>query len=154
MSDRSIASAGAANDPVAARSSTRHWPDGLGLSQTGSTSPSPKSSEPIAPRLLAVLVAISSDALCSVAALSSHGSPGGQSAIAGRRSATMTTRGDSSAKRSRTMNASSLRAAERRADAAQSMPRIASPRRYGRDPATSDPGPRRELGVAPNASPT
>ena len=44
-------------------------------------------------------------------------------AIDGRRSASTTTRGASSAKRSRTMNSSVPRAAERRADAAQSIQR-------------------------------
>src|SRR5436190_185488 len=47
----------------------------------------------------------------------------------------MIARGASSAKRSRTMNASSSREADIRAVAAQSIARMSSPGRYGRDPA-------------------
>ena len=45
------------------------------------------------------------------------------------------------------------RAADRRADAFQSIASTSSPGRYGREPATSEPGPRRALRIAPNARP-
>src|SRR5207248_196864 len=78
---------------------------------------------------------------------------GGPSAICGRRSATATTRGDSSAKCSRTTNSSLARAEESRAEAAQSILATSSPGSYGRVVATSDPSPRRALRIPPNASP-
>src|SRR5436305_614229 len=70
----------------------------------------------------------------------------------------MIARGASSAKRSRTMNASSSREADIRAVAAQSIARMSSPGRYGRDPAISDPVPRRvsapaALGLGGEAGP-
>src|SRR5512144_994061 len=65
----------------------------------------------------------------------------------------MTIFGASSAKRSRTTNSSEPRAVERRADAAQSMESMSSPGRYGRDPATSVPEPRRRLFIVPYESP-
>ena len=74
--------------------------------------------------------------------------------IRGCLSTTTTTRGASSAKRSRTMNASSWRASESRADAAQSIACMSSPVWYGREPATSDPEPRRRLRIVPNERPT
>ena len=77
-----------------------------GASQTGSPSPSPV--ERADDRARDALSAISSARSGAPRPSSSQGSSGGQSAIAGRRSATTTTRGDSSANRSRTTNASSL----------------------------------------------
>src|SRR5438067_622940 len=72
----------------------------------------------------------------------------------GRRSATTTTRGDSSANNSWTMNTSLSRAAERRADDGQSIQAASSPIWYSREPATSEPVPRRALLTPPNAGPT
>src|SRR3954470_15807566 len=72
----------------------------------------------------------------------------------GRRSATTTTRGDSSANSSWTMNTSLSRAAERRADDGQSIQAASSPIWYSREPATSEPVPRRALLTPPNAGPT
>ena len=69
--------------------------------------------------------------------------PAGKTSISGRRSATTTTRGASSANFSRTMNSSVPRADDSRADAFQSIVSTSSPGRYGREPATSEPGPRR-----------
>jgi hypothetical protein len=71
----------------------------------------------------------------------------------GRRSQTTITRGASSANRSRTMNSSSARAADRRADAAQSIQATWSPGRYSRELATSEPVPRRALRTPPKARP-
>src|SRR5688572_3673059 len=65
----------------------------------------------------------------------------------------MMIRGASSAKRSRTTNSSRPRAVERRADAAQSIEPMSSPGRYGRDPATSVPAPRRTLRAVRTGSP-
>jgi hypothetical protein len=65
----------------------------------------------------------------------------------------MIARGASSAKRSRTMNESSSRDADIRAVAAQSIARMSSPGRYGREPAMSEPVPRRALRMPPNESP-
>src|SRR5436190_18197074 len=73
--------------------------------------------------------------------------------IEARRSVSTTTRGASSAKRSRTMNSSLPRAAERRADAAQSIHPTSSPGRYSRVLATSEPTPRRAERTPPNARP-
>src|SRR5436190_20941509 len=73
--------------------------------------------------------------------------------MAGRRSQRTTTLGASSVKRSRVTNVSASRAAESRAEAAQSIDRTSSPGRYGREPATSEPSPRRALLVVPNARP-
>ena len=73
--------------------------------------------------------------------------------ICGRRSQTITTLGASSAKRSRTTNSSLPFAVESRADAAQSMESMSSPGRYGREPATSVPEPRRRLRIVPNEMP-
>src|SRR5579862_9033060 len=73
--------------------------------------------------------------------------------IDGRRSTSRTTRGASSAYRSRTTNSSLPRAVERRALARQSIVEIGSPRTYAREPATSVPWPRRRLGEPPNGSP-
>ena len=85
-----------------------------------------------------------SSTVCRIAsALSSHGKGGWKNAISGRRSETMTTRGASSANRSRTMNSSRWRADESRAEAAQSIVWRLSPSWYGREPATSEPAPRR-----------
>jgi hypothetical protein len=61
--------------------------------------------------------------------------------------------GASSAKRSRTRNSSASRAVESRAEAAQSITSIESPRRYGRDPAMSVPAPRCRLRIVPNDRP-
>jgi hypothetical protein len=72
----------------------------------------------------------------------------------GRRSATITTAGISSAWRSRTMNSSSSRADERRADAFQSMERKWSPGLYGRELAASARPPRRMLVAPPEVVPT
>src|SRR5215213_2490315 len=87
------------------------------------------------------------------AALSSQGSGGEWKARPGLRSQTTTTRGPSSAYRSRTTKSSCPRADDTRADAAQSIERISSPRRYGRLPATSEPRPRRTLRIVPNVIP-
>src|SRR5579862_5909925 len=73
--------------------------------------------------------------------------------IDGRRSTSRTTRGASSAYRSRTTNSSLPRAVDRRALARQSMVEIGSPRTYAREPATSVPWPRRRLGEPPNGRP-
>ena len=59
--------------------------------------------------------------------LSSHRNGEGRIPIHGRRSATITTRGASSAKNSRTMNSSCREPTERRAEAAQSIPATSSP---------------------------
>src|SRR3954452_18181226 len=73
--------------------------------------------------------------------------------IDGRRSARTTTRGASSANRSRTMNSSLPRAAERRTEGAQTIQATSSPGRYSRVLAASDPTPRRADRTPPNASP-
>src|SRR5215210_7475282 len=65
----------------------------------------------------------------------------------------MTTRGASSAYRSRTMNSSVPLAEDNRAEAAQSIVSTSSPGWYGRELATSVPVPRRALCTAPNARP-
>ena len=52
------------------------------------------------------------------------------------------------------MNSSLPRAEDRRADAPQSIMSTSSPGRYGLEPATSVPMPRRALCIAPKASPT
>src|SRR5688572_28833352 len=65
----------------------------------------------------------------------------------------MTIFGASSANRSRTTNSSAPRAVERRAEAAQSIESMSSPGRYGREPATSVPAPRRRLLIVPNETP-
>jgi hypothetical protein len=52
------------------------------------------------------------------------------------------------------MNSSVPRADESRADAFQSIASTSSPGWYGRDPATSDPCPRRALVSPPNERPT
>src|SRR5919108_2652451 len=65
----------------------------------------------------------------------------------------MTIFGASSAKRSRTTNSSPPRAVERRAEAAQSIESMSSPGRYGREPATSVPAPRRSDFIVPKDSP-
>ena len=98
--------------------------------------------------------AASSIARRTASGLSSQGSDSPSPDIRGCLSATMTTRGASSAKRSRTMNASSWRASESRADAAQSIACMSSPVWYGREPATSEPEPRRRLRIVPNERPT
>src|SRR5262249_62367587 len=51
------------------------------------------------------------------------------------------------------MNSSEPCADDRRADDAQSIERASSPGRYGREPATSEPIPRRTLVIPPNGSP-
>ena len=58
-----------------------------------------------------------------------------------------------SAKRSRTMNSSVPRAADSRADAAQSIQPTSSPGMYSRVLAMSEPTPRRALRTPPKASP-
>src|SRR4249919_628231 len=63
------------------------------------------------------------------------------------------TLGASSAKRSRTTNSSDPRAVDSLADAAQSIESMSSPGRYGREPATSVPAPRRRLFIVPNERP-
>src|SRR5437879_1658841 len=73
--------------------------------------------------------------------------------IDARRSTRTTTRGASSAKRSRTMNSSVPRAADSRADAAQSIQPTSSPGWYSRVLAMSEPTPRRALRTPPKASP-
>ena len=73
--------------------------------------------------------------------------------IDGRRSQSTTTRGASSAKRSRTTNSSFARAADSFAEAAQSIHATSSPGRYSRELATSEPMPRRALRTPPKASP-
>src|SRR5215218_2635128 len=105
-------------------------------------------------RAASPLSEISLIAVATASGLRSHGYGGGKSAIAGRRSQTTTSRGASSAKRSRTMNSSTPRASESLADAAQSIAATSSPGTYGRDPATSDPRPRRTLRMPPNERPT
>src|SRR5215211_3744984 len=105
-------------------------------------------------RATSPLSEISLIAVATASGLRSHGYGGGKSAIAGRRSQTTTSRGASSAKRSRTMNSSTPRASESLADAAQSIAATSSPGTYGRDPATSDPRPRRTLRMPPNERPT
>src|SRR5436190_14453139 len=52
------------------------------------------------------------------------------------------------------MNSSWSRAADRRADAFQSIVSTSSPGWYGREPAMSEPVPLRALCIAPNARPT
>src|ERR671936_391330 len=51
-------------------------------------------------------------------------------------------------------NSSAARAEERRADADQSIARTSSPGWYGREPATSEPLPRRALCIPPKDKPT
>jgi hypothetical protein len=51
------------------------------------------------------------------------------------------------------MNSSVARAADKRADAAQSIVSTSSPGLYWREPATSDPVPRLELRIPPNERP-
>ena len=58
------------------------------------------------------------------------------------------------ARYSRTTNSSLPRAAESRAEAAQSIHATWSPGRYGREPTTSSPWPRRTLRRLPNETPT
>ena len=95
-----------------------------------------------------------SSTACRIApGLSSHGSDSEKNDISGRRSQTMMTLGASSAKRSRTTNSSLPLAVESRAEAAQSIASIWSPGRYGLEPATSVPEPRRRLRIVPNESP-
>ena len=96
---------------------------------------------------------ISSSAVRIACGLSSGRTADARIDIDGRRSQSATTSGASSAKRSRTMNSSSPRAAESFADAAQSIQATSSPGWYSRALATSDPIPRRALRTPPNASP-
>jgi hypothetical protein len=70
---------------------------------------------------LSALATRTSVACATASGLCSHGSSRGKSAISGRRSQTTIIRGISSAKRSRTMNSSLPRAADRRAEDFQSM---------------------------------
>ena len=72
---------------------------------------------------------MSSNRLRIASGLSSHGKGDVKHDIAGRRSQTTTTRGASSAKRSRTTNSSLARAVESLADAAQSIASMSSPGR-------------------------
>ncbi len=111
------------------------------------------SRRPARPRDSATLASIRSRATSAASALRRNGIPGGQSDIPGRRSRQTTTRGASSARNSRTTNSSLARAAERRAEDAQSMRCGSSPGTYVREPAMSDPEPRRAPCIEPNASP-
>ena len=70
---------------------------------------------------------MSSTAFRIACGLSSQGSGDAKCAICGRRSHTMTIRGASSAKRSRTTNSSRPFAVESFADAAQSIASMSSP---------------------------
>src|SRR2546428_8989299 len=108
---------------------------------------------PVRLRAATALAPMSSSAVRSARGLSSGRSSEAPIDIEGRRSQSATTRGASSAKRSRTMNSSVPRAADRRADAAQSIHPTSSPGRYSRVLATSEPTPRRALRTPPKASP-
>ncbi len=117
-------------------------------------SPSASSKYPSRPRAAVALEPMSVTAFRIASGLFSHGQPSGNSDIEGRRSQRTTTRGASSAKCSLTTNSSDPRASESRADAYQSILSTSSPGWYGREPATSEPSPRRMLWSPPNGRPS